>query len=388
MGVRREHRHRQPAHRPRLLHARRRTRTRRSARSASRPTAAARRSSSSPTATRSTRASSRQAPTASCVANEAAALGLQHDVEASPKGRRAPEHLQPVRASRGDAQIIIDATDAAGPLPRPGAFGGVGLRSACPRQAGRPGDHRRHRPGEPAEIGLTSHIGEAHTVNSTPSARTSPTRSPPTARAVDDEGKRGQRDRAARRALDGFEVVDLSSCMNFPAGHVDRPRSARAAGRRSSATASRRVAMSRGPHDKGVDLRLPRARGLSRRPPDLRQRPGADGLRHERRLRRPRHARRLHRRQAARHAAAVHRCARASSAGVPDRRAMVTDCVDGAGEGDGRPHRVEVARRAARRRSRACSYLGIAFHMGRSRDGDQPPPFDSTRTSTSTTRPS
>ena len=48
--------------------------------------------------------------------NEAAALGLQHDVEASPKGGTILNTFNPF-AARGDAKIVVDATDAYGPLP-------------------------------------------------------------------------------------------------------------------------------------------------------------------------------------------------------------------------------------------------------------------------------
>ncbi len=55
---------------------------------------------------------------------------------------------------------------------------------------------------------------------STRSARTSPTRSPPTASASTPTARARTRSDGARArfSLDGFEVVDLSSCMNFPAG--------------------------------------------------------------------------------------------------------------------------------------------------------------------------
>src|SRR5918992_3456188 len=50
-------------------------------------------------------------PSASCLSNPEAALGLQHDVEASPKGGTILNTFNPA-ASTGEAQILVDATDA------------------------------------------------------------------------------------------------------------------------------------------------------------------------------------------------------------------------------------------------------------------------------------
>jgi hypothetical protein len=137
-------------------------------------------------------------PSASCLSNPSAALGLQHDVEATPKA---------------DAQLLIDATDAAGRCHDQGAAG----VSGAPRGGLELVDVTNVI--DPVEIGLTSHAGEAHTVNVDP-------KRPHIAYAVTSDavtvtgGKRqnevpGSSD---RWDLDGFEVVDLSSCMNFPAG--------------------------------------------------------------------------------------------------------------------------------------------------------------------------
>ena len=74
----------------------------------------------------------------------------------------------------------------------------------------------------PQVIGLTSHIGEAHTVNVDP-------RRPHIAYAVTSDSvsvnAAGRRTNeiatsgaGTKLNLDGFEVVDMSSCMNFPAG--------------------------------------------------------------------------------------------------------------------------------------------------------------------------
>ena len=52
-------------------------------------------------------------PSASCLSNPSAALGLQHDVEATPKGGTILNTFNP-SAVAGEAQIIVDATDAEG----------------------------------------------------------------------------------------------------------------------------------------------------------------------------------------------------------------------------------------------------------------------------------
>ena len=132
---------RQPAHRPRLLHARAATRTRRSARSAPAPTAAARRSSSSPTAARSSRASSPAHPSASCVSDPSAALGLQHDVEATPKGGAILNTFNPPPTG---ARRSCSSTP---PTPRAAATTRASAASPAAPQR-RPRDHRRHRPAD------------------------------------------------------------------------------------------------------------------------------------------------------------------------------------------------------------------------------------------------
>ena len=162
-------------------------------------------------------------PSATCISNPSAALGLQHDVEASPKGDVATNRTDTVRKG-GDTEIIIDATDARGRFHDQGVLG----LSGAPLGGLEIVDVTDI--GNPREIGLTSHIGEAHTVNIDP-------RRPHIAYAVssdsvtvDDKGHRLNEDRTAPNALgqpaanaqrfrlDGFEVVDLSSCMYFPKG--------------------------------------------------------------------------------------------------------------------------------------------------------------------------
>ncbi|MGH3664622.1 MAG: hypothetical protein ACRDU8_00775 [Egibacteraceae bacterium] len=154
-------------------------------------------------------------PSAECPSNPLDTLGLQHDVEATPKGD-AILNVENPRAVRSDTQLIVDATDApgrchdggpqgpAGPVPQ----GGLELVDVADVN-------------DPVEIGLTSHIGEAHTVNIDP-------KRPHIAYAVTSDAvgidpiTRQRRNEIEGSSdqwdLDGFEVVDMSSCMDFPEG--------------------------------------------------------------------------------------------------------------------------------------------------------------------------
>jgi hypothetical protein len=151
-------------------------------------------------------------PTASCVSNPDAALGLQHDVEATPKGN-AILNTDVQRAVRKDTQLILDATDAEGRCHDQGVLGienapQGGLEIVDVTDVGKP-----------VTIGLTSHIGEAHTVNVDPKRPHIAYAVTSDAIGVDADGKR-LNEKAGSDALDldGFEIVDLASCMNFPAG--------------------------------------------------------------------------------------------------------------------------------------------------------------------------
>jgi hypothetical protein len=152
-------------------------------------------------------------PSASCVSDPNAALGLQHDVEAAPKGDAMLNAENPF-AVRSDTQLLIDASDAPGRCHDQGVLGLIdapqgGLEIVDVTD-----------PSAPVEIGLTSHIGEAHTVNVDPKRPHIAYAVTSDAITVNEDGTRDNEDPASsdRFDLDGFEVVDLSSCMNFPAG--------------------------------------------------------------------------------------------------------------------------------------------------------------------------
>ncbi|MGH2751622.1 MAG: hypothetical protein ACRDK3_12230 [Actinomycetota bacterium] len=152
-------------------------------------------------------------PSATCISDPSAALGLQHDVEASPKGT-ALLNAQNRYADRTDTQLIIDATDAAGRCHDQGV-GGIadappgGLEIVDVTDVD-----------DPVEIGLVSHIGEAHTVNVDPKRPHIVYAVTSDSVGVDSNGKRANENPSSsqRFNLDGFEVVDISSCMDFPAG--------------------------------------------------------------------------------------------------------------------------------------------------------------------------
>jgi hypothetical protein len=152
---------------------------------------------------------------ADCISRPDQALGLQHDVEATPKGNAILNTAWPFSV-RGDAQLLIDATDNPGRCHDNGAaFGFVGVPQGGLELIDITDIET------PVEIGLTSHIGEAHTVNVDP-------KRPHIAYAVTSDNvtvdqATGRRQNEVRGSgeeldLDGFEVVDMSSCMNFPPG--------------------------------------------------------------------------------------------------------------------------------------------------------------------------
>lgn len=153
-------------------------------------------------------------PSAACTSDPNAALGLQHDVEATPKGD-VPYNVDGWNGLVDrdvDAQLLLDATDAAGRCHDGGPLGGL---SDAPRGGLEIIDVTD--PAEPVELVLTSHIGEAHTVNVDPSR-------PHIAYVVSSDSvsvsgdQRTNESDGSSYALDGFEIVDLSSCMGFEEG--------------------------------------------------------------------------------------------------------------------------------------------------------------------------
>jgi hypothetical protein len=152
-------------------------------------------------------------PSASCLSDPNAALGLQHDVEAAPKGEAILNADNP-HAVRSDTQLLVDASDAPGRCHDQGVLGLI----EAPQGGLEIIDVTN--PSAPVEIGLTSHIGEAHTVNVDPKRPHIAYAVTADAITVNEDGTRDNEDPASsdRFDLDGFEVVDLSSCMNFPPG--------------------------------------------------------------------------------------------------------------------------------------------------------------------------
>jgi hypothetical protein len=160
-------------------------------------------------------------PSAFCASDPSAATGLQHDVEATPKGNVLFNSTNPFADTR-DAQLLLDSTDNEG---RCHDSPTSGLNTTDPQGGLEIIDITNVA--APNEIGMTSHIGEAHTVNVDP-------KRPHIAYAVSSDfvnlaGLCSADDTTCNRpdedadpttnqglALDGFEVVDLKSCLDFP----------------------------------------------------------------------------------------------------------------------------------------------------------------------------
>jgi hypothetical protein len=166
-------------------------------------------------------------PSATCVTDPESALGLQHDVEATPKGAGLNNGSYLPPGVTGEAQLVIDATDNEG---RCHDQGEVSNRLGAPKGGLELIDISDI--GDPVEIGLTSHIGESHTVNTDPKrphiAYSVTSDSVTVGKDTKDLDKDGDVEElvrlnedpasAQRFNLDGFEVVDLSSCMTAPFG--------------------------------------------------------------------------------------------------------------------------------------------------------------------------
>jgi hypothetical protein len=158
-----------------------------------------------------------------CPSDPVQSLGLQHDVEATPKGQALLNTTWPFSV-RTDTQLLVDATDNPGRCHDNGALfgfhqtppGGLELIDVTDIN-------------NPEEIHLTSHIGEAHTVNIDPKRPHIAYAVTSDAIGVNPDGTRQNENPADsdRFDLDGFEVVDMSSCMNFPVGTTIEEKEAR-----------------------------------------------------------------------------------------------------------------------------------------------------------------
>jgi hypothetical protein len=150
-------------------------------------------------------------PSAACISDPSQATGLQHDVEATPKGAGIPLNTKNPFAVQEDAQLLIDTSDAPGRCHDQGT-GGIG---GAPQGGLELIDITNVE--APVEIALTSHIGEAHTVNVDPKRPHIAYVSSSDQVSVDEDGTRENEDPGdSPLELDGIEVVDMSSCMNLP----------------------------------------------------------------------------------------------------------------------------------------------------------------------------
>jgi hypothetical protein len=305
-------------------------------------------------------------PSAECTSNPAETLGLQHDVEATPKGGAILNASQP-NAVRSDTQLLVDATDAPGRCHDQGGAGGL---AAAPQGGLELIDVTNVN--DPVEIGLTSHAGEAHTVNIDPKRPHIAYAVTSDAVTVAQPGNHRQNEvpgSADRLDLDGFEVVDMSSCMYFPRGTTveERRESCRPEVYRyrypSAAVAlghtEKRTIY--GCHELEIyaDDRLTCGSGAAAMVFDMSAAFDDNGTPDDFRDDRPRG-----------NGGAMPCRVRDSSSLAPFRTgAKVTDCVDGAGEGTedlnipnwlatGRPGELQ-----------GVEYLGSAHHMGRGAGG-------------------
>ena len=167
-------------------------------------------------------------PSATCPKATSSATGLQHDPEAAPKGNALVQFPNPF-VDTSDTQVVVDATDATGRCHDQGVLGAAqappgGLEIIDVTD-----------PTAPTEIGLTSHTGMAHTVNIDPKRPHIAFVSSSDAIGMTDSGARSNevlpcahpqpdpqvpcaQPGTPSASMDGIEVVDLSSCMNFLPG--------------------------------------------------------------------------------------------------------------------------------------------------------------------------
>jgi hypothetical protein len=158
-------------------------------------------------------------PSASCLTATTSATGLQHDVEATPKGDVIFNSPNP-HVDRRDAQLLLDSSDATGRCHDQGT-GGV---SGAPQGGIEVIDVTN--PAAPKEIALISHLGQTHTVNVDPKRPHIAFSVTQDGVTIGADGKRSN-ETASNNTLDGFEMIDLSSCMDFPpTATIDQKRAA------------------------------------------------------------------------------------------------------------------------------------------------------------------
>ena len=317
-------------------------------------------------------------PSASCVSNPNAALGLQHDVEATPKGNTIL-NTDVQAADRRETQLIVDATDAEGRCHDQGPSLGFNPPAPAPQVAPQGGLEIVDvtNPASPQAIGLTSHIGEAHTVNIDPKRPHIAYAVTSDGISVNAQGKRGNETAgASAQGLDGFEVVDMRTCMNFPAGttlqakrNACRPQVWRyrypnidmAMGHTNRGTMY-------GCHELEVypDDRLTCGSGQAMIMLDMSRAFDDRGTPADYSDDRPQ-------------GTPLSCRVRPSSSNQPfTTGAMITDCVDGAGAGTDDLH-VDKWLAAGSPSLSGVRWLGTAFHMGREATGQTSPAFDSTQ---------
>lgn len=151
-------------------------------------------------------------PSATCLSAATGVTGLQHDVEATPKGNVMLNTDVPM-ADRRDAQLLLDATDARGRCHDNGLIslpGIPGLTDAPPNGGIEIIDIRNVS--QPFEIALTAHAGEAHTINTDPKRPHIAYVSPSDFVGVDEDGEASVGSRTQSHAV---EIIDLSSCLDL-----------------------------------------------------------------------------------------------------------------------------------------------------------------------------